>query len=155
MAAAAALLRSVARKMALAPPVRPLLARGSGSGAGAGAGLGTPLIAAAEFQSLATHVPRHHRLLHTSPNSNPGGFTIEGISSILAKARPGMAYFTVFITVIYLYGYEGPNKNAMQAKLDASSREWPDLLHAVDKLQAENNELKIALLESSKKPRPN
>jgi hypothetical protein len=66
-----------------------------------------------------------------------------------------MAYFTVFITVIYLYGYEGPNKNAMQAKLDASSREWPDLLHAVDKLQAENNELKIALLESSKKPRPN
>lgn len=68
--AAAALLRTVARKMARAPPSRPLLARG---GASLGHGGSLPPLTSNEIRSLAAktaHAPRrpHLRLLHTSPN---------------------------------------------------------------------------------------
>ncbi|CAN6295805.1 unnamed protein product [Urochloa humidicola] len=109
--AAAALLRSVASKIARAPQThhRPLLARGFHGGARSGNSLPSPptsneqgrghrfvvrMAAASSLRSLATKLavqppPPHHRLLHqrglhsrTSPNSGASGYTPEPSSKM-------------------------------------------------------------------------
>ncbi|CAN6295804.1 unnamed protein product [Urochloa humidicola] len=122
--AAAALLRSVASKIARAPQThhRPLLARGFHGGARSGNSLPSPptsneqgrghrfvvrMAAASSLRSLATKLavqppPPHHRLLHqrglhsrTSPNSGASGYTPEPSSKMDFRTTFAKAFDTI------------------------------------------------------------
>ncbi|CAN6330217.1 unnamed protein product [Urochloa humidicola] len=118
--AMAALLRSLATKMARAPPT--LLARGLHGGARSGPG-----------GSWTHHRLLPRRGLHSLPNAGatPPPTKMDLVTA-LAKIRAGLAYVALFGTAGYLYGSVLPQLHRIQAKLEARNRAELEAVLALD-----------------------
>ncbi|CAL4904516.1 unnamed protein product [Urochloa decumbens] len=100
--AMAALLRSLATKVARAPPT--LLARGLHGGARSG----------------TRHRLLPRRGLHSLPNAAATPPASE--MDLVPKIRAGVAHVTLFGTLVYMYGSVLPRLDRLQANLEARNR---------------------------------